>query len=124
MLEVDYYHKLTPAEKAFLHAFHEAEYGGNGQIMHADHKEVQRLWVENKKQQADVMGDAVFGAAIENRTGKANQEDVLIETIDRATIQDLKAGAEKRGKRRETALLRKKRKRERKATKVTPLGNA
>ena len=128
MLEVDYVNKLTPEEQAWLFAYNESNYGGNGAIMYADHEEVKRLWRENKKSQIDGMNGAVHDLPLENRAGPGNVEDTMIALLDGHDMKQMKDRArvsrEKQDRVIENELIQKQKiKRRKKAMMTKKKGN-
>lgn len=93
MMEAPYIKNLSPEDQAFMFTFAEAEYGGNGSILYADHEEVKRLWRENKRNSNCSMNHAVYDTPIENNAGPGNVEDTVIEMLDKHELKQLKSRA-------------------------------
>lgn len=82
-VEVDYFNKLSPEELAWIVKFQEAEYGGNGHLMHEDQEEQRRLWRQQKKQQRDAMTYSRSEEAGIPVGVQPNPEDAILELLDR-----------------------------------------
>lgn len=113
MLDVDYIDKLTPEEQAYLFAFHEAEYGGNGKILYEDIEEVRRLWRENKRQAVDAHNCARHDLPVEEISTGENTEEALAASIDAMDLAEMKvrAAATSDAREREEEVRKRKRKR-------------
>ena len=82
-VDSDYLDKLSPADREWMLRFQEAEYGGNGHLMHDDQDEQRRLWVQQKKQQRDAMTYARLEELPIAQGSQPSPEDAFIEALDR-----------------------------------------